>query len=129
MVAMIATCSDSAKRSLISSQIGAPVHIEVPKSRRTTPQIQVSELLPHGLVEADARPLPVEDLLGDRAAVARVAELDDVARDDPDEQERHQAPPRTGGDISRKRLSSTWSTLSRSTARPCRAGCSGSGWA
>ena len=42
MVAMIATCSDSANRSLISSQIGAPVHIELPKSSRTTPQIQVT---------------------------------------------------------------------------------------
>ena len=42
MVAMIATCIDSAKRSRTSSQIGAPVHIEVPKSRRTTPRIQVA---------------------------------------------------------------------------------------
>src|SRR5580704_18479780 len=36
---MIATCSDRANRSLISSQIGEPVHIEVPKSRRAIPTI------------------------------------------------------------------------------------------
>ena len=40
-VAMIASCMLSAKRSLISSLIGAPVHIEVPKSRRTSPHIHV----------------------------------------------------------------------------------------
>jgi hypothetical protein len=39
-LAMIASCSDSAKRSLISSVIGAPVHIERPKSRRARPAIQ-----------------------------------------------------------------------------------------
>src|SRR5258706_5496696 len=49
MVAMMATCSESAKRSLISSQIGAPVHMEVPKSRRTTPQIQVANCCHTGL--------------------------------------------------------------------------------
>src|SRR5688572_10662616 len=38
---MIASWKESAKRSLISSQMGAPVHIEVPKSKRTTPRIQV----------------------------------------------------------------------------------------
>src|ERR1700675_171768 len=38
---MIANWSDSAKRGLISSPIDAPVHIEVPKSSRTTPHIHV----------------------------------------------------------------------------------------
>ncbi len=42
MVAMIATCMESAKRSRTSSQIGAPVHIEVPKSRRATPVTHVA---------------------------------------------------------------------------------------
>src|SRR5262245_45643089 len=49
IVAMIASCSDSMKRSLISSMIGAPVHIEVPKSRRTTPRIQVRNCCQTGL--------------------------------------------------------------------------------
>src|SRR6266536_403393 len=41
-VAMMASCSESAKRSLISSPIDAPVHIEVPKSSRATPQIHTA---------------------------------------------------------------------------------------
>src|SRR4029077_8373607 len=47
-VAMIATCRDRAKRSLISSQIGDPVHIEVPKSRRATPTIHVANCFQTG---------------------------------------------------------------------------------
>ena len=39
----------SAKRSLISSMIGAPVHIDVPKSRRTSPPIQSTNWRQSGL--------------------------------------------------------------------------------
>src|SRR5947207_8210187 len=46
---MTATWSDSAKRSLISCQIGAPVHIDCPKSRRATPQIHVANCRQTGL--------------------------------------------------------------------------------
>src|SRR5687767_7490509 len=46
---MIATCSDSMKRSLTSSQIGAPVHIDVPKSSRAIPTIQVMNCCQAGL--------------------------------------------------------------------------------
>ena len=42
IVAMIASWSESANRRLISSVIGAPVHIEVPKSSRTSPPIQLT---------------------------------------------------------------------------------------
>src|SRR5262245_33064885 len=38
-VAMRASCRLSAKRSLIASLIGAPVHMDVPKSRRASPPI------------------------------------------------------------------------------------------
>src|SRR5687768_8918215 len=49
MVAMMATCSESVKRSLISSQMGAPVHMEVPKSRRATPAIHTRNCCHTGL--------------------------------------------------------------------------------
>ena len=42
MVAMMATWKDSAKRSRISSQMGEPVHMDVPKSSRAAPPIHVT---------------------------------------------------------------------------------------
>ena len=39
MVARIASSSDSMKRSRISSEMGAPVHMERPKSKRASPHI------------------------------------------------------------------------------------------
>ena len=41
MVAMIATCSESSKRSAISETIGWPVHMEMPKSKRMRPQMKL----------------------------------------------------------------------------------------
>src|SRR5215470_293919 len=49
IVAMIASCSESANRSLISSMMGAPVHIDVPKSNRRSPNIQVRNCRQTGL--------------------------------------------------------------------------------
>src|SRR2546422_2631252 len=48
IVAMIASWSESAKRSRISSVMGAPVHIEVPKSNRTIPVIQTRNCFQSG---------------------------------------------------------------------------------
>src|SRR5262245_232118 len=49
IVAMNASCSDSAKRSLISSVIGPPVHMDIPRSRRITPQVQIKNCFQTGL--------------------------------------------------------------------------------
>jgi hypothetical protein len=46
---MTASCSDRAKRSLISSLIGEPVHIDSPKSPFTSPVIQVVNCVQSGL--------------------------------------------------------------------------------
>ena len=48
IVAMIASWSESAKRSLISSMMGAPVHMDLPKSSRTTPAIQTRNCFQSG---------------------------------------------------------------------------------
>src|SRR5262252_2305489 len=58
IVAMIASWSESANRSLISSEIGAPVNIKVPKSSRTIPPIQPRTCCQMGLSSPRrARPL------------------------------------------------------------------------
>src|SRR5262245_51390632 len=48
IVAMTATWNDSANRSLISSQIGAPVHMDLPKSSRAAPQSHVTNCFQSG---------------------------------------------------------------------------------
>jgi hypothetical protein len=47
-VAITATWRERAKRSLISSVIGAPVHMERPRSSRTSPPIQSTNCLQIG---------------------------------------------------------------------------------
>ncbi len=47
-VAISASWRDSAKRSLISSVMGDPVHIETPRSSRARPQIQLANCFQRG---------------------------------------------------------------------------------
>src|SRR5438445_2159115 len=56
------------------------------------------ELAPDGLVEAEARALRLQRLGGDRAAVAGQPQLDHVAGNDPDEEEREDRHPEQGGE-------------------------------
>ena len=46
---MTANCKLNSSRILISSAIGRPVHIDVPKSSRTMPQVQTANCCHNGL--------------------------------------------------------------------------------
>src|SRR5436190_7367276 len=103
-VAMMASWSDSAKRSLISSPIDAPVHIEVPKSNRTTPHIQVANCFHSGW----SRPKRARSLLRSDSDTAPLSPARRSSTMSPGtirmRTKISTATPRSVGNIRRKRL-------------------------
>ena len=86
-VAINANCRLNSRRILISSLIGRPVHIEVPKSSRTMPQVQTANCCPSGLSKPNCDAFPLDRLLGCKCAAAGVLELDDIPRRYPQHEE------------------------------------------